>query len=128
MDDLLKALIEVDEVTTKTVAMRRFGNFTIKSLDDREIKEIRDRATFPTKDGMKLDADKFKALFIVKGCVHPKWDEIDELKKKYGTNDAAEIVRKRLHPGEIERLYDEIQNLSGYSLDEAKVIDDLKNE
>lgn len=122
MDDLLRRLIDVDYKPEKDVNMTRFGVFRICALNDAELSEVRERATF----GKTTDIDVFRAAVIAKGCVSPAWDNAELLAGLKAT-DAIDAVTKRLLPGEREMLADSIMVLSGYGGDEAKVVDELKN-
>jgi hypothetical protein len=122
MDDILRLLLDADDKPEKDVPVGRFGNFRVRALDDSELKSIRERAMF----GNTFDIDTFRAVIIAKGCVNPQWNH-PELLAKYNTSDAAEVVKKRLLPGEKERLADAILGLSGFGKDEAKEVEDVKN-
>jgi hypothetical protein len=122
MDDILRLLLESDDKPEKDVPMGRFGNFRVRALDDAELRSLRERATF----GKAFDVDTFRAGIIAKGCVNPQWNH-PELLAKYNTSDAAEVVKKRLLPGEKERLSDAILSLSGFGEDETKAVEDVKN-
>lgn len=121
-DELLRALLEVDDKPERDVKMRRFGTFRIRALDDRELKSAREQAKF----GKELDADLFACILIVKGCVAPDWSA-KELLDKFQATDGADVVAKRLLPGERESLSAKILDLSGFSDDEAKEIEEIKN-
>jgi hypothetical protein len=121
-DDLLRMLLDAEDKPEKEIKMRRFGAFRVRALDDKDLSSIRERATF----GNTFDMEKFKALIIEKGCIVPQWNH-PELLAKYNAVDGSEVVEKRLLPGEKEVLSDKILNLSGYSQDEAKAVEELKN-
>ena len=122
MDDILQILLAADEKPEKDVQMTRFGTFRIRALDDAEMKSIRERATW----GKTIDVDVFRSAIIAKGCVVPQWSH-PELLAKYNTSDAVDVVNRRLLPGEKEMLADAIMRLSGFSEDEAKTVEELKN-
>jgi hypothetical protein len=122
MDDLLRRLIDVDYKPEKDVNMTRFGTFRICALNDAEISEARERATF----GKTTDIGVFRAAVIAKGCVSPVWDNAELLAGLKAT-DALDAITKRLLPGEREMLADSIMVLSGYGGDEAKVVEEIKN-
>lgn len=126
-DDVLKALLSVEDRPEKDVHMKRFGvNFRIQAIDGDILNKLTERCTFYTGKGSKrekqLDEDKFGALIIAKSCIVPKWDE-PALLDKYETKDVATVIKKRLLAGEIAKLAGEIMDLSGFTDEE----DDLKN-
>jgi hypothetical protein len=67
-------------------------------------------------------------LLIVKACVVPNWNA-QELKDKYETHDASEVVKKRLLAGEISKLAAAIMEVSGYTDEEGEeeALEEVKN-
>lgn len=122
-DDVLRALLDTEDTPQKDVYMKRFGvHFRIQAIDGKTINRIREQATYPTKDGEKVDNEKFGMLIIEKGCAIPNWSD-PTLLSKYGASSATEVIGKRLLAGEIAKLAGEILDLSGFdddSLDEVK--------
>lgn len=126
-DDVLKALLSVEDKPEREVYMKRFGvNFRIQAIDGDTLNKLTERCSFYVGKGAKrekqLDEEKFGSLIIAKACVVPKWDA-PELLEKYGTKDVADVIKKRLLAGEIAKLAGEIMELSGFTDDE----DDIKN-
>ncbi|MCR8939848.1 hypothetical protein O0555_21340 [Brevibacillus laterosporus] len=120
IDDLLKALLDADKKPEKDVQMKRFGTFRIRALDDQEIEDIEERATF----GKSVDQTKKALLMIQKATIVPDWSHPDLL-AKYETQDSVRVVEKTLLPGERVKLFTEILELSGYDLGAA--VDQVKN-
>lgn len=123
--DLLQALLDTDFKPEKDISMKRFGpeaTFRIRAFDETERKRVLEQSTYPNKKGEVLDEDKFRKLLIAKGCVRPDWND-PRLLTGLGVSDAIEAIGKRLLPGEIMRLSEEISKLSGYGTE----FDDLKN-
>lgn len=117
-DQVLKALLSVEDKPEKDVYMKRFGvNFRIQALDGDLINRIQEQATFITPKGeKKINEQKFGALVIQKACLVPNW-AAPELLEKYGTNDPTDVIKKRLLAGEIAKLSAEIMELSGFNDD-----------
>ena len=112
--DVLDALLNVSDEPEASVFMDRFGvNFRIKALGIKTIKRLQEQATFPVGKKEVLDEEYFMALTIAEACVVPNWND-PALVKKYGTNDVAEIIRKRLLAGEQTKLVGEIMAVSGF--------------
>ncbi|WP_029100218.1 phage tail assembly chaperone [Brevibacillus thermoruber] len=124
--DLLQSLLDTEFKPEKDVPMRRFGeqaSFRIRALDGKDIQRIRQQAMYPTKNGEKLDEEKFGTLLIVKACVNPDWSD-RRLLEGLGVSDPTEAVQKRLLSGEIAKLTAAILDLSGFGEDAE---DDVKN-
>lgn len=126
-DDVLKALLSVEDRPEKEVFMKRFNvHFKIQALDGDVINKIQERCTYYTGKGKKrekmLDEEKFGTLCIEKACLVPQWND-PQLLDRYKTTEVAEVIKKRLLAGEISKLASEILDLSGFE-DE---VDDIKN-
>jgi hypothetical protein len=126
-DDVLKALLSVEDVPERDIYMPRFGvNFRIKAISGDLLSKLTERCTFYTGKGSnrekQLDDEKFGILTIAEACVVPNWRE-PQLFEKYGTKNVETVIKNRLLAGEIAKLAAEILDLSGFTDDE----DDLKN-
>ncbi|WP_068792846.1 phage tail assembly chaperone [Brevibacillus laterosporus] len=119
-DDLLKALLDADKKPEKEVPLKRFGTFRIRALDDQEIEESQERATF----GKTVDQTRKALIMIQKATIEPNWSHPDLL-AKYETQDPVKVVEKTLLPGERIKLVSEILDLSGYDIGTA--VDQVKN-
>lgn len=123
--DVLNALLSADDCPEADVPMKRFGvNFRIRAVDIKTIKRLQIQATFPVGKTQVLDEEYFAALLIAESSIVPDWKD-PQLMKKYETNEAADVVRKRLLGGEIAHLSKEIMDVSGFNQDER--IEQLKN-
>ncbi|MFT4413187.1 phage tail assembly chaperone [Fredinandcohnia humi] len=123
-EDVLRALLDVEDTPEKDVFMKRFNvHFRIRAIDGKVINRIREQATYPTKNGKELDEEKFGALIIQKACVVPNWAD-SQLLDKYGTHDPSDVIQKRLLAGEIAKLTTEIMDISGFADDKEE---ELKN-
>lgn len=125
-DDVLKALLSVEDKPEKDVFMKRFGvNFRIQAIDGDMLSKITEQATYYRGKGRKrekiVDEEKFGALVIAKACVVPKWND-PALLEKYNTKQAEEVIKKRLLAGEIALLTTEILDLSGFEDDEEDTV------
>jgi hypothetical protein len=128
-DEVLKALLSVEDKPEASVHMKRFGvDFQIQALDGDVINRIQDQATYYTGKGnnrkQKTDEQKFGALIIQKACLVPDFSN-QQLLDKYNTHDATDVIRKRLLAGEIAFLSAEIMTLSGF--DDGTEPEELKN-
>jgi hypothetical protein len=131
--DVLKSLLDAEQDVQDTVNMPRFNaEFIIRALDGKDIDRIQDQCTFYKGKGSKrvkeIDEQKFGSLLIVKACVVPNWNA-QELKDKYETHDASEVVKKRLLAGEISKLAAAIMEVSGYTDEEGEeeALEEVKN-
>ena len=125
-DDVLKALLSVEDKPEKDVFMKRFGvNFRIQAIDGDMLSKITEQVTYYTGKGHKrekvVDDGKFGALVITRACVEPKWND-PVLLEKYDTKQAEDVIKKRLLAGEIALLTTEILDLSGFEDDEDDTV------
>ena len=127
-DKLLEALLGTPDVEKRSVYMKRFdANFEIRSVSSEEYAQMEKRCKYPVKNKRtrqieeKLNNEKLSDLLILTACVKPDWGN-SKLLDKYGTDDPAKVIRKRLLIGEISELTQEIMDVSGFSdgLEEAK--------
>ena len=129
--DALQALLGAKPATeiTNQVAIKRLGaEFTIKALTGEDIDKIRDQATYPVKNGKKMEQkvneEEVARLLIVKSVVEPNFANADLL-KHFGASDEGECVQRALLAGEIATLQNEILMLSGF--DDEEEIEAAKN-
>lgn len=124
-DDILNALLSVEDVPEADIPMKRFGvSFRVRAVDIKTIKRLQIQATFPVGKTQVLDEEYFAALLIAESSIIPDWKE-PKLLAKYDTNEAAEVVKKRLLGGEMAHLSKEIMDVSGFNQEER--IESLKN-
>lgn len=123
---VLKALLTADPRPEKSVHMKRFGvDFKLRAIGVKEREVIREQATYPVKGGKtQFDASKFASLIIVKGTVDPDFTDA-ALLEKYGPTP-ADVVMNLLLPGEYDRLFTDVLDLSGV-VDEEEALEDAKN-
>lgn len=131
-DDVIEALLGVNEVPTRTVVIPRFGiPVKLKALNGKQISKIRKDNTHSEKiKGSKLEKDvfddeNFNAEIIERATISPKWNN-DKLRDKFKASNGKEVIKRLLLAGEMDNLIDKIFDLSGYN-DEAEEIDDIKN-
>lgn len=128
-DDVLKALLSVEDKPEKEVYMKRFGvYFRIQALDGDVIDKITERCSYYVGKGNKrekhIDEEKFGALIIAKACIVPAWED-PALLERYDTKDVSDVIKKRLLAGEIVKLASEILELSGFEEEDDE--DEVKN-
>lgn len=124
---VLDALLSVEDRPEKDVYMKRFGvNFRIRALDGDTINKLQSRCTHYTGKGKNrekvTDEEKLGALMIKEACLIPDFGD-KKLLDRYGVKQPEEVVRKRLLAGEINKLANEIFDISGFEEEE----DDIKN-
>ncbi len=61
---------------------------------------------------------------VIRGCVSPNWKDPALLDKGRSIATPADAVKARLTAGEIDELYIEIQDLTGYL---RRTLDEVKN-
>ncbi len=126
-DDLLKALLSVEDTATKQEYIPRFKSyFTVKSITSDEYNKLVDRCKYPVKNKRthqieeKINQDKLSVLLIKEACVKPDWSN-PQLLKKYNTDDPCVVINKRLLIGEITQLSSAIMDVSGFSDEIEKI-------
>lgn len=87
--------------------------FTLRGLSYDQVRMVQEKP--------RGDQAAFGVLY---GCVSPKWGEAALLDKSRGIVTPIDAIKARLISGEIDELYMEIQQLSGYL---RRTISDVKN-
>ena len=77
--------------------------FTLRGLSYDKVRKVQEKP--------RSDQAAFGVLY---GCVSPKWGAAELLDKTRGIATPVDAIKARLIPGEIDELYMEIQQLSGY--------------
>lgn len=123
----------VDNLTDEVPISDRFkdkkGNllkFKIKAMDDTAFEEIRKRSMQRVgKNRTELKLKEFNSAIAISHTLEPNFKDAESI-KKLGCATPEEYLSKVLLPGEIVKLSDEIQQLSGFkSLDE--LVEEAKN-
>lgn len=133
-DDALAVLMSAKPVrATCTVEIEgREGmgkvQFTLRSLNDAEIKKIRTAAEIPlTKEQRRrgeepeLDDALYSRLIVVNGVQSPKLNT-PELLSHHGVRNAEQLVAKLFLAGHIRLIFAEVMRVSGYSEDAVRVV------
>lgn len=97
---------------------------TVKSVAPERMDEINDMCLRMTSRGKYkgVDLGKMKMLTLCDGIASPDLKNA-ELLKKFGAATPKELISKLFRAGEITRLYEKIQQLSGFEVD----ADEIKN-
>ena len=77
--------------------------FTLRGLSYDQVRQVQEKP--------RSDQAAFGVLY---GCVSPKWGDAALLDKTRGIATPVDAIKARLISGEIDELYMEIQQLSGY--------------
>lgn len=120
--DVLAAFLAADKNVKEKVELKRLGvEVEVKGLDQKEMAQLNERATF----GDKVDEQKLNALIIVKGCTNIDFGN-DKMLEHYGALDTVDCVGKALLAGEVVKLVQAILKASGFD-DFAEQIKAAKN-
>lgn len=76
---------------------------TLRGLSYDQVRQVQEKP--------RSDQAAFGVLY---GCVSPKWGDAALLDRTRGIATPVDAIKARLIPGEIDELYMEIQQLSGY--------------
>lgn len=131
MSSIKDFLLDVNEVETREVALKRFPTpFVIRSISEEENEVLKKAATirYKSKTGQRtsdFDPHKYNSALVTSSIVTPDLHNA-ELQKHYGTDgSASETIKKMMRPGEYAELQMAIQELNGFDLNE---MEDLKEE
>lgn len=133
---LIDKLLQLDvkkvvERPTKEFEVKRLSKllgekaiFKCQALDGETYADIQRSAIDISKKGNIRDMKLFdmKVMTCVEGIIDPNLKD-KKLLEHFGVPTPKELVKKMLLPGEIDDLYNLINDLSGYEVDE----DDIKN-
>ncbi len=122
IDKLLQTDVNKLEKQAKKFEVKRLSEVlgepfvvTIKPLTMEQVSHVAEIA----KNGNERE------LFIVEACkIEGKKFTDKELLDKFKCTSGAEVVRKLLQPGEIQAVYNIINDLSGYKIG---VVEEIKN-
>lgn len=116
-------------ITKEIVVSERFKDeegllkFTIRSLTENEMESINKACMKYGKKGkVEFETNKYNCMVAIKGTVDPNFNDSDSI-QALGCTIPSDYIKKVLLPGEITRVADEIQNLSGF-----KDLEELKDE
>lgn len=129
IDELLK--VDPNEIKTPKseviIKLKKLGNkefiFPIEAIHPAVMGEIKEDAMEMT-GGKKGKIDMSMAVYdtqcrtIIEGC--PTVFKNENLLKKFSCHSGKELIAKLMITGEIDKLNDAIEELSGYDEEEAK--------
>lgn len=128
VEKLLKMDAGKLEMPTKEVALKlkklnkEEFTFPCKAVDPERIAEIQENAIEMRKgDIKKINMYEMKVLTVIEGCSDVFKNK--DLMSHFGAPTPKELIRKLLLSGEIDELYNVINELSGYEGEE----DEIKN-
>jgi len=127
----------IDNLTAEVVISERFkdkeGNvlkFKIKAMTNEEFEEIRKATTNVSfKNGKRIysfDTKHFNELVVINNTIDPNFKDAESI-KKLGCVTPEQYLNKVLLAGEISELSRQIQLLSGFEVDLAELVDEVKN-
>ena len=126
LDDFL-SLPDVEGLETEVFVSKRLGNFKIGALTANEHSEIMKRSKKINKKGeVEFDNNIFNSLVISATLISPDFSNAEFLKKAK-CNTAKEFIAKKLLPGEIQELSNQILIFSGFDTDVNEEIEEAKN-
>ncbi len=131
MNKALALLLKLDPTTikrpSKEVEIKRLSElagepvvFKLQALSPDEMEEIQENAIKDLKT-VDIDIQEMKLFTVIAGVVEPSLKDKD-LQKQFDAQTPKDLVYKLLLSGEIDGVYKEIQELSGYGDDSVKAI------
>lgn len=126
LEDFL-ALPDVDSIEEEIFVNKRIGKVTIKAMTSDDFSEYQRKSRGKiNKKGIDFDGAKFNLLIVAGQTVKPDFKNADLLKKANCTT-ATELIQKKLLPGEIAEIAQQIQRLSGFDSDMSEDVEEAKN-
>lgn len=124
--NLVEKLLKIDagaiETPTKVITIQSKKlkmpiEFPCKAVDPERYAEIQEGAVEIRKgDVKKINMYSLKTLIVIEGC--PDVFKSKEVMDHFGAVSPKELIKKLLLSGEIDDLYNGINELSGYEKDE----------
>lgn len=139
VDKLLKIdIADVTEMPTGEIEIKRLSEkigepFIVqcRAINGKRLGDFRKMSIDYGKKGQlkEVDTTKIKELTLLNGIVEPNLKD-DKLKTHFGVVTPDDLLYKLFLAGEIDDIYELIQNLSGYEDDEEEgvsVEEEIKN-
>jgi len=117
------AKVEMNGLTERLGAEETI-KWTIQAVDEERYEEIQENAVTIPKDGKgepEINYDELKRFVILDGVIDPDLRS-KALMDKFGVPTPKGVLKKMLLVGEIDRLYQEISDLSGFGEDSVKTV------
>ncbi len=130
MKNVMDILLTMDEsrleASTRDIEIKRLSEetgekvvFTCHSLSMDKYIQIKENAT----NGDEIDTLELQIFAIIEGVKNPNFKS-DELIGRFKAATPKELVKKLLRPGEINRIFEIISELSGFGGD---TVQEIKN-
>ncbi|KZL94369.1 phage tail assembly chaperone [Clostridium magnum] len=133
--NIVEKLLKIDagkiEMPKKDIKLqlKKLGQeveFPCKAIDPERYAEIQEGAIELKKgDIKKINMYEMKAMTIIAGC--PEVFKNEEVMKHFNAPTPKELIRKLLLSGEMDDLYNAINELSGYKKDDDEDEEKIKN-
>lgn len=93
----------------------------LRPVDPKRMNEIQERAVKMTSKGKYNGTDlaALRMLTLCEGIVQPDLNNA-ELKKRFGASTPKDMLSKLFLAGEIQQIYEKIQDVSGFDDDEEE--------
>ena len=119
---------DISEIEETVKINDRIGSFIIKPMTQTQWESYRSRCSGKlSKKGVDFDNEKFNNLVLVGQVVKPNFSDAAMLSKA-GCTTPAELIAKKILPGEIAEIVSRITKLSGFDIDINEDIEEAKNE
>jgi len=115
--DAGKIEVPAKVITIQSKKLKQPIEFPCKAVDAEKYAEIQEGALEIRKgDVKKINMYSMKTLIIIEGC--PEVFKSKEVMEHFGAPSPKDLIKKLLLSGEIDDLYNAINELSGYEKDE----------
>lgn len=129
MNDLEKFLNlqDVNEIEEEVFVSERLGKFKVKAMTSDEYADYQKRCKGKMVKGqVDFDASKFNLLLVAGQTIYPDFSNAEFLKKA-GCTTATEFIKRKLLPGEIAELGEQICIISGFDSGINEDVEEAKN-
>jgi len=121
------ALPDVDNLTEDVYVSDRVGTFTIKAMTADDFEDYRRKAGVrATKKGTEFNTTRFFLAMIAGQTIKPDFAN-KEILARCGCTTPEQVVSKKLLMGEITKLANRIQEISGFDNNLDEDIEEAKN-
>ena len=116
---------------TEEIKLQRLGALTISAMTSTQHKDYQKACTRTFVKGAKkgtvdFDMGKFELMIASNHIISPDFSNANFL-SKVGFTDAADFIKRKFKPGEIQDIYKAVSELSGFDADIDEDVETAKN-
>lgn len=120
----------VDGITEEFSLGGRFGDlkFKVKACSSQDFEALRKSCLIIKKGGksVEFDSQSFGTKLVIENTIEPNFKDKDSI-EKLGVRTPEEYLNKVLTAGEVTRLHEKIQQVSGFGESMDDLVEEAKN-